>query len=289
MRVANGWKDYELIDTSTGERLEKWGDYILVRPDPQVIWDTEHSKQWDKADAIYHRSISGGGSWEYKRKLPDEWVISWEGLKFYVTPTSFKHTGVFPEQAANWELYARLISQAKRPISVLNLFGYTGIATLACLKAGAAVCHVDASKGMVNQAKKNAALSKLEDKSVRWIVDDCKKFVQREYRRGKHYDAIIMDPPSYGRGPSGEIWKLEDDLYDFVSECVKILSSDPLFISINTYTTGVSSSAIGYLLKSLLPNYSSNISSDEIGLTVSSNGYALPCGNTTLLINERLD
>ncbi|MBR3355137.1 MAG: class I SAM-dependent methyltransferase [Oscillospiraceae bacterium] len=288
MREANGWKDYELIDTSSGERLEKWGNYVLVRPDPQVIWETQKNNiLWNRADAVYHRSVSGGGSWEYKNNLPNEWIISWKDLSFYVTPTSFKHTGVFPEQAANWELYMKLIDQAKRPINVLNLFGYTGIATLACLKAGANVCHVDASKGMVTQAKKNAVLSKLDDKNVRWIVDDCKKFVQREYRRGKQYDAIIMDPPSYGRGPSGEIWKLENDLFDFVRECVKILSPDPLFVSINTYTTGVSSSAIGYLLKCLLPEYSSHIHSDEIGLIVSSNGYALPCGNTTLLINER--
>ena len=288
MREANGWKDYELIDTSSGERLEKWGNYVLVRPDPQVIWETQKNNiLWNRADAVYHRSVSGGGSWEYKNNLPNEWIISWKDLSFYVTPTSFKHTGVFPEQAANWELYMKLIDQAKRPISVLNLFGYTGIATLACLKAGANVCHVDASKGMVTQAKKNSVLSKLDDKNVRWIVDDCKKFVQREYRRGKQYDAIIMDPPSYGRGPSGEIWKLENDLFDFVRECVKILSPDPLFVSINTYTTGVSSSAIGYLLKCLLPEYSSHIHSDEIGLIVSSNGYALPCGNTTLLINER--
>jgi len=288
MREANGWKDYELIDTSSGERLEKWGNYVLVRPDPQVIWETQKNNiLWNRADAVYHRSVSGGGSWEYKNNLPNEWIISWKDLSFYVTPTSFKHTGVFPEQAANWELYMKLIDQAKRPINVLNLFGYTGIATLACLKAGANVCHVDASKGMVTQAKKNAVLSKLDDKNVRWIVDDCKKFVQREYRRSKQYDAIIMDPPSYGRGPSGEIWKLENDLFDFVRECVKILSPDPLFVSINTYTTGVSSSAIGYLLKCLLPEYSSHIHSDEIGLIVSSNGYALPCGNTTLLINER--
>jgi len=288
MREANGWKDYELIDTSSGERLEKWGNYVLVRPDPQVIWETQKNNiLWNRADAVYHRSVSGGGSWEYKNNLPNEWIISWKDLSFYVTPTSFKHTGVFPEQAANWELYMKLIDQAKRPINVLNLFGYTGIATLACLKAGANVCHVDASKSMVTQAKKNAVLSKLDDKNVRWIVDDCKKFVQREYRRSKQYDAIIMDPPSYGRGPSGEIWKLENDLFDFVRECVKILSPDPLFVSINTYTTGVSSSAIGYLLKCLLPEYSSHIHSDEIGLIVSSNGYALPCGNTTLLINER--
>ena len=287
MRLAEGWTDYELIDASSGERLERWGNSILVRPDPQVIWNSSKTDPlWDKADAIYHRSHSGGGEWEYNHSLPKEWTITWKDLSFYVSPTSFKHTGVFPEQSANWAIYIKLIEHADRPVKVLNLFGYTGIATLACLKAGASVCHVDASKGMVGQAKRNAALSNLTDRNVRWIVDDCKKFVQREYRRGNRYDAIIMDPPSYGRGPSGEIWKLENDLYEFVDESIKILSDDPLFVAINTYTTGVSPSSIGYILKSLLPNYSSKIESDEIGLIVNSNGYALPCGNTTLLINE---
>ena len=287
MRVANDWSDYELLDASCGERLERWGKIILVRPDPQVIWNTlKEDMYWNKADAVYHRSNSGGGSWEYKSSVPKEWIISWRDLSFYVSPTNFKHTGVFPEQAVNWDLYIRLISSADRPVRVLNLFGYTGIATLACLKAGASVCHVDASKGMVSQAKRNAELSGLQDKKVRWIVDDCRKFVQREYRRGNKYDAIIMDPPSYGRGPSGEIWKLENDLYGFVDECVKVLSDNPLFLAINTYTTGISPSAIGYILSSLLPDYALSISSDEIGLKVRSNGFALPCGNTTLLINE---
>ena len=287
MRVAKDWKDYELLDATNGERLERWGNTILVRPDPQVIWKTvKEDKNWSHADAIYHRSHSGGGSWEYKNSVPKEWTISWRDLSFYVSPTNFKHTGVFPEQAANWDLYMNLISKSQRPIKVLNLFAYTGIATLACLKAGASVCHVDASKGMVSQAKKNAILSGLEDKMVRWIVDDCKKFVQREFRRGNRYDAIIMDPPSYGRGPSGEIWKFEDDIYDFVSECMKILSDEPLFVSINAYTTGISPSAIGYVLKSFLPEYSSKITSEEIGLVVKATGSEIPCGNTTLLINE---
>lgn len=287
MRVARDWTDYILLDASGGERLEKWGDTVLVRPDPQVIWNTDKTDdRWYKADAVYHRSHSGGGNWEYKKTVPKEWIISWRDLSFYVSPTNFKHTGVFPEQAVNWDVYMHLISSSGRPIKVLNLFGYTGIATLACLKAGASVCHVDASKGMVNQAKRNADLSGLSDKNVRWIVDDCKKFVQREYRRGNTYDAIIMDPPSYGRGPSGEIWKLENDIYDFIGECIKILSDKPLFVAVNTYTTGISPSAIGYVLKSLLPDYSSMITSDEIGLLVKSNNYALPCGNTTLLINE---
>ena len=242
MRIAPDWVDYELIDASCGERLERWGDTILIRPDPQIIWRTsKNNKLWKQADAIYHRSSSGGGSWEYRTIIPSEWEIRWNDLLFYVSPTNFKHTGVFPEQAANWKVYMSLISNSKKPVRVLNLFGYTGLATLACLKAGASVCHVDASKGMVGQAKKNAILSGLDTCPVRWLVDDCKKFIQREFRRGKTYDAIIMDPPSYGRGPTGEIWKLEDDLYEFVSECTKILTPDPLFIAINTYTTGVSS------------------------------------------------
>jgi len=287
MRPALNWEEYELIDATKGKRLERWGNTILVRPDPQVIWNTpRNSIYWDKADAVYHRSSSGGGRWEYINSVPKEWTISWKDLHFLVSPTNFKHTGVFPEQAANWSVYMSLISNAHRPIKVLNLFGYTGIATLACLKAGASVCHVDASKGMVMQAKKNSALSGLQNSHVRWIVDDCKKFVQREYRRGNHYDALIMDPPSYGRGPSGEIWKLENDLYDFVQECVKVLSPDPLFIAINTYTTGVSASAVGYLLSSFFSQNSYKIKSEEIGLCVSSTGLALPCGNTTLLINE---
>ncbi len=287
MRVAPGWLDYELIDASKGERLERWGSYYLVRPDPQVIWNTprKHPK-WRSADAVYHRSSSGGGHWEYRSRIPEEWVITWNDLSFLVSPTSFKHTGVFPEQAANWIIYQDLIRKANRSVKVLNLFGYTGLATLACLEAGASVCHVDASKGMVGQAKKNLSLSSMEHRPVRWIVDDCKKFVQREFRRGNRYDGIIMDPPSYGRGPSGEIWKIENDLDDFVNECLKILSDKPLFVSINTYTTGVAPSAIGYILKSKVGRRASSVSSEEIGLNVSESGFSLPCGNTTMMICE---
>ena len=287
MRIAPDWVDYELIDASSGERLERWGSYYLVRPDPQVIWNTpkKHPK-WRSADAVYHRSSSGGGYWEYKSRVPEEWTIHCNELTFLVSPTSFKHTGVFPEQAANWVRYQDLIHRANRPVKVLNLFGYTGIATLACLEAGASVCHVDASKGMVGQAKKNLSLSGLEQKPVRWIVDDCKKYVQREFRRGNRYDGIIMDPPSYGRGPSGEIWKIENDLDEFITECVKILSDKPLFVSVNTYTTGVAPSAIGYVLKSKVGSRATMVLSEEIGLKVSESGFALPCGNTTMMICE---
>lgn len=283
MRAADNWKDYELIDTSSGNRLERWGRYILVRPDPQVIWNTQKTDPlWENADAVYHRSNSGGGSWEYLRKLPEEWVIEWNGLKMYVTPTNFKHTGVFPEQAANWSLYEELIENAGKDISVLNLFGYTGIASLACLRAGASVCHVDASKGMVAQAKRNSVLSHLDDRPCRWIVDDCMKFVLREKRRGHTYDAIIMDPPSYGRGPSGEIWKFEDDIHELVTACCDILSDDPLFFAVNCYTTGVSPSSVGYLLSRCLDSFPGTVSSDEIGLPVSASGLILPCGNTSI-------
>lgn len=287
MRIASDWLDYELIDASNGERLERWGSYYLVRPDPQVIWNTpkKHPK-WRSADAVYHRSSSGGGYWEYKTRVPEEWTIRWNNLSFLVSPTSFKHTGVFPEQAANWSIYQDLIRRTHRPVKVLNLFGYTGLATLACLEAGASVCHVDASKGMVGQARKNLSLSGMEQKPVRWIVDDCKKFVQREFRRGNRYEGIIMDPPSYGRGPSGEIWKIENDLDEFVSECIKILSDKPLFVSINTYTTGVAPSAIGYILKSKVGKRAAWVTSDEIGINVSESGFSLPCGNTTMMICE---
>ena len=289
MRVAGGWKDYELLDASSGERLERWGNYVLVRPDPQVIWNTPKTDpRWRSADAIYHRASSGGGSWEYRKRLPQEWQIGWQGLKLYVTPTSFKHTGIFPEQAANWALYEELIQKAGRPIKVLNLFGYTGAATLACLRAGASVCHVDASKGMVGQAKRNAELSGLRDKPCRWIVDDCMKFVQREARRGSFYDAIIMDPPSSGRGPTGEIWKLEEGLAPLVDACVAILTERPLFFAINSYTTGFSPSAAGYLLAAAMKKYNGDVQADEIGLAVSDSGFALPCGSTALFIERGL-
>ena len=287
MRTAEDWKDYELIDTSSGNRLERWGRYILVRPDPQVIWKSEKNDPlWNNADAVYHRSSAGGGSWEYIRRLPEEWTIEWNGLKMYVTPTNFKHTGVFPEQAANWSIYEELIRNSGRPITVLNLFGYTGIASLACLRAGASVCHVDASKGMVSQAKRNAQLNGLEDRPCRWIVDDCMKFVLREKRRGRTYDAIIMDPPSYGRGPSGEVWRFEEDIYDLVKACAELLSDDPLFFTVNCYTTGVSQSSVGYLLSEILKSYNGNVYSDEIGISVTDSGLILPCGNTSIFMKR---
>lgn len=287
MRAAKGWNDYELIDASSGNRLERWGEYIFVRPDPQVIWNTEKKdSRWHNADAVYHRSSSGGGSWEFRHRLPDEWQVAWNGLRLYVTPTNFKHTGVFPEQAANWTLYQELIRSCGREIRVLNLFGYTGAATLACMKAGAFVCHVDASKGMVSQARRNSVLNGMADVPCRWIVDDCMKFVLREARRGNRYDAVIMDPPSYGRGPSGEIWKFEDNIEELVLACKDILSDDPLFFAINSYTTGISPSAPGYLLSCAMRGYPGEVITDEIGLPVSETGFVLPCGNTSIYIKR---
>ena len=248
MRPAQ-WKDYELIDTCDGERLERWGDILLIRPDPQIIWSGERKDpRWRKAHARYHRSKTGGGRWETYQKMPDVWKIRWEDLTFRLKPMGFKHTGIFPEQAVNWAYTRELIRQAGRPVKVLNLFGYTGAATLACLAAGASVTHVDASKGMVQWAKENAQASSLADRPVRWLVDDCLKFVQREQRRGNVYDGIIMDPPSYGRGPGGEVWKLEEQLYGLVEQCVPILSQQPLFFLLNSYTTGLSPSVMAYLL-----------------------------------------
>ena len=238
------------IDATDGNRLERWGKTILVRPDPQVIWKTgESSPLWKSANAVYHRSASGGGQWEYRRRMPEKWQITYGDICMVVSPTGFKHTGVFPEQAVNWDAYARLIAAAERPIRVLNLFGYTGGATLACAAAGASVCHVDASKGMVAWGRENAAASGLADKPVRWIVDDCAKFVAREIRRGVRYDGIIMDPPSYGRGPGGEVWKLEDSIYDFIDLCAGVLSDEPLFVAVNSYTTGLSPSVMEYMLR----------------------------------------
>ena len=284
MRVAEGWRDYQLLDASGGERLERWGEYTLIRPDPQVIWRTERENPvWNRADAVYHRSTSGGGSWEYKKKLPNEWVVNWnDRVRMVVTPTSFKHTGVFPEQAANWAEYIRLIDDANRPISILNLFAYTGGATAACLSAGASVCHVDASRGMVEQAKRNADLSGVRDRPVRFIVDDCKKFVAREIRRGVRYDGIIMDPPSYGRGPSGEIWKIEDEIYSLVLLCADVLSEKPLFFAVNSYTTGLAPAVMKYILSSALKDRFINIRSGEIGIRVVESGLALPAGSTAI-------
>ncbi len=285
MQIATNWQDYELIDAANYNRLERWGDVILVRPDPQVIWRSERqSKLWHKADAVYHRSSSGGGQWEQKRTMPQKWQIKYKDLCMAVSPTNFKHTGVFPEQAVNWDAYRALIKQRLqqgKQAKVLNLFGYTGLASLACAAEGAHVCHVDASKGMVAWGKENAKLSNLSDKPIRWIVDDCAKFVAREIKRGVKYDAIIMDPPSYGRGPGGEIWKFEDNIYDFIVLCEKVLSENPLFLALNSYTTGISPSVTQYVLKTIMQKkYGGTTKSDEIGLPVSGMNSALPCGAT---------
>ena len=288
MRLADEWKDYELLDATNGNRLERWGETILVRPDPQVVWSFEEkSPLWSKADAVYHRSAAGGGEWDKRHKIPDQWSLKYKDLTLKVSPTGFKHTGIFPEQAVNWDLYREIIERAGRPIKVLNLFGYTGGATLACAAAGASVCHVDASKGMVAWARENAALSSLDKNEIRWIVDDCGKFVAREKRRGNFYDAIIMDPPSYGRGPSGEIWKLEDSVFELVEACGEILTENPLFVAINSYTTGLSPAVMEYMLKTMLcPVYGGTTTSDEIGLPVTLTGGAVPAGATSLWVNE---
>ncbi|MBU5675210.1 class I SAM-dependent methyltransferase [Alkaliphilus sp. MSJ-5] len=280
MLLANEWKDYELIDTADGEKLERWGQYTLRRPDPQVIWSAQKSsKEWKNVDAHYHRSSKGGGEWEYKKKLPERWTVSFGPLSFYIEPTGFKHTGLFPEQAVNWKWMMEKIQAAGRPIKVLNLFAYTGGATVASAYAGAEVCHVDASKGMVTWAKENVALSGIGDKPVRFIVDDVMKFVQREKRRGKTYDAIIMDPPSYGRGPNKEVWKIEDSLYGFVEECLDILSPNPLFFLINSYTAGFSPYVLSNILQSTVGRkYDGKISCGEVGIPVSGKEIVLPCG-----------
>lgn len=278
MWLADNWKDYEVIDCSKGEKLERWGDYILVRPDPQVIWTTPRKeKGWHKMNAHYHRSKKGGGEWEFF-DLPQQWSIHYHSLTFQLKPFSFKHTGLFPEQAANWDWFSELIKKAGRPVKVLNLFAYTGGATIAAAAAGASVTHVDASKGMVTWAKENAASSGLTDAPIRWIVDDCVKFVEREIRRGNHYDAIIMDPPSYGRGPKGEIWKIEESIHPLVKLCAQLLVDRPLFFLINSYTTGLQPAVLSYLIGTELKRFSGKVTADEIGLPVSSNGLTLPCG-----------
>lgn len=278
MWLADNWKDYEVIDCSKGEKLERWGDYILVRPDPQVIWDTPRKeKGWHKMNAHYHRSKKGGGEWEFF-DLPQQWSIHYRNLTFQLKPFSFKHTGLFPEQAANWDWFSELIKKAGRPVKVLNLFAYTGGATIAAAAAGASVTHVDASKGMVTWAKENAASSGLADAPIRWIVDDCVKFVEREIRRGNHYDAIIMDPPSYGRGPKGEIWKIEESIHPLVKLCAQLLVDRPLFFLINSYTTGLQPAVLSYLIGTELKRFPGKVTADEIGLPVSSNGLTLPCG-----------
>ncbi len=281
MWLSDKWKDYELIDCSDGQKLERWGGQILVRPDPQAIWKTEKNHPgWRKPSAVYNRSASGGGHWE-KGSLPENWQIKYGELTFNIKPMNFKHTGIFPEQATNWDYAMDRIKSADRPISVLNLFAYTGAATVACAKAGAEVCHVDAAKGMVNWAKENARSSGLGNAPIRWIVDDCAKFVEREIRRGHKYDAIIMDPPSYGRGPSGEIWKLEENLWDFVSLCSGALSDKPLFVIINSYTTGLSPSVLTYISETIFSSrFGGNSRSEELGIPVSSKGLVLPCGAT---------
>ena len=290
MWIADNWKDYEVIDTSSGEKLERWGNYILVRPDPQVIWTTaKEDHRWRKPNGHYHRSSKGGGEWEFF-KLPQEWDITYNinsnksNLTFHLKPFSFKHTGLFPEQAVNWDWFSSIIKSAldrnpSREIKVLNLFAYTGGATLSAAAAGAHVTHVDASKGMVGWAKENAASSGLSNAPIRWLVDDCVKFVEREIRRGNTYDAIIMDPPSYGRGPKGEVWKIEDSVYPFIELTTKVLSRKPLFFLINSYTTGLQPAVLTYMLETaLVSKYGGRVNSSEIGLPVSSNGLVLPCG-----------
>ncbi len=284
MRISSNWVDYELIDCSNGERLERWGDIILIRPDPQIIWNTKRENSlWHKAHAKYHRSNSGGGQWQVFKKLPSQWSLKYNDLVFNVKPMGFKHTGIFPEQAVNWDFASDIIKNADRQLNVLNLFGYTGCATLACLEAGAKVCHVDASKGMVQWAKENAASSGLSDRPVRWLVDDCMKFVAREQRRGNKYDGLIMDPPSYGRGPGGEVWKLEEQLYSFIELCSTILSDDARFFILNSYTTGLSASVMEYLLSTIIQKkFGGSVSSSEIGLPVTESGLILPCGSTAI-------
>ncbi len=280
MLVAGGWKDYELLDTGGGEKLERWGKIILKRPDPQAIWPvTGNEKIWASADAHYHRSSSGGGSWEYKRRIPDKWTIGYDKLSFYVEPTGFKHTGLFPEQAVNWNWMMDKIKTRTGKVSVLNLFGYTGGATVACAYAGAEVCHVDASKGMVTRAKENLILSGLHANPVRFITDDAIKFVGREKRREKYYDAVIMDPPSYGRGPNGEMWKIENELFGLINACVEILTPEPLFFLVNSYTTGLSPTVIKNMLAmSVGRKFGGVLDADEIGLPVTASGLVLPCG-----------
>ena len=278
MWLARNWKDYEVLDCSGGEKLERWGDYVLVRPDPQVIWNTKkEAKGWNKKNAHYHRSSKGGGEWEFF-DLPKQWSICYGNLTFQLKPFRFKHTGLFPEQAVNWDWCAEKIRGAGRRVKVLNLFAYTGGATVSAAAAGAMVTHVDASKGMVSWAKENAASSGLRDAPIRWIVDDCVKFVEREIRRGNTYDAIIMDPPSYGRGPKGEIWKIEDAIHPLIKLCTQILSDDPLFFLINSYTTGLAPAVLTYMLATELKKWNGHVDSQEIGLPVSGNGLVLPCG-----------
>lgn len=284
MRTVTGFDDYELIDADAGERLERWKNIILIRPDPQIIWSgSRKNPLWKNAHAVYHRSASGGGYWEALKKVPDVWSVRYEGLTFNLKPMGFKHTGLFPEQAVNWSLARELIEKEDRQLSVLNLFAYTGAATLACLKAGAKVTHVDASKGMVQWAKENAAASGLKEAPVRWLVDDCLKFVKREIRRGNTYDAIIMDPPSYGRGPNGEVWKLEQQLAELLEETGKLLSDNAVFFFLNSYTGGLSPAILNYMVsRYVAKGKGGKVSTDEIGLYITDKGISLPAGNTTV-------
>ena len=283
MRFAKDFKDYELLDVNKANRLERWGDVILIRPDPQAIWNLpQDDRLWKKAHAIYHRSNAGGGYWEVLKSVPDVWSISYGDLKFNLKPMGFKHTGLFPEQAVNWALMQDIIKKQNRPVKVLNLFAYTGGATIACLNAGAAVTHVDASKGMAAWAKENAVISGVADKQVRWLVDDCKKFVEREIRRGNKYDGIVMDPPSYGRGPNGEVWKLENNLEELLRLTSQILSDNPIFFLLNTYTAGISSTVLNYMVEEYVAKGRGNVTTDEIGLKVTLRDLVMPAGNTTI-------
>ena len=285
MRVSDGWQDYELIDCSDGERLERWGDIFLIRPDPQALWNTpRNNPMWHKAHARYVRSNQGGGAWQFYKKIPEVWQIGYKDLKFNLKPMGFKHTGVFTEQACNWDLVGDIIEKSGRnDVKVLNLFAYTGAATISALKKGASVCHVDASKGMVQWAKENAVSSGVADRSVRWIVDDCMKFVAREIRRGNKYDIIIMDPPSYGRGPGGEVWKLENEIYGFVDQCKELLTDNSLAVLINSYTAGVSPAVMSYILNTTVSKkFGGKAYADEIGLPVTQTGLVLPCGSTAV-------
>ena len=279
MRISNEWKNYECLDAGNGEKLERWGNVLLRRPEPLAMWPIEIDDAWKKVDGVYYRFVDGGGHWEFNKKLPDYWTVEYKDLKFKVSPTNFKHTGLFPEQACNWDFCMNKIRNAKRSIKVLNLFAYTGAATVACSKAGAeVVVHVDAARGMVEWAKENAKLSGVENNYIRFLVDDCLKFVEREIRRGNHYDAIIMDPPSYGRGPKGEIWKIEESIHPLVKLCAQLLVDRPLFFLINSYTTGLQPAVLSYLIGTELKRFPGKVTADEIGLPVSSNGLTLPCG-----------
>ena len=279
MNIANEWKDYEIIDMANGEKLERWGNIKLIRPDPQIIWKNKSfPNEWKNANARYNRSNTGGGAWEYKKRLPESWQVKYKNLTFNIKPMGFKHTGLFPEQAVNWDWMINKIQQSKRNIKVLNLFAYTGGATVACLSAGASVCHVDSSKGMTTWAKENVESSGLREKPVRFIIDDVVKFVQREIRRGNKYDAIVMDPPSYGRGKNGEVWQFENNIAGLVELCMQVLSDDPLFFLINSYTTGISSRVLANLLELNMKNYKGKITSGEIGLPMKNSNLVLPCG-----------